>query len=228
MHYRAKLARIGATLDAVLLGSVISLLRANKTVRKKIQSSAPEHYDDDERLKHAVDDLDKALAASVDRLQRIEDKATRTVIGVGVAVAILGSATAILGGDGPLGTSGMSARVSAAALLMAGILFLLLSGYLALRAYAIGEVYLPTLHDAAPLASEQGAKKVLLYCIEQNERVGTLRANLLSASFACLRNGLVLVAVLGVVLVLSSFSASSAGVQPRFRADNAPHCRSNR
>lgn len=216
MHYRTRFARIAVTLDAVFLGSVVTLLRANGTVRKKIQRSGPEQYDDDERLKHAIGHLEKALVVSVDRLQRIEDKATSTVIGVGVAVTIIGSATAFLGGDGPLGTSGMGVRFAAAALLLAAMFFLLLSGYLALRAYAIGEVYRPTLHDAAPLASGLQAKKVLLHCIEQNERVGTRRANLLSASFACLRNGLVLVAALGVLLVLGSFSASPAGVQPRF------------
>jgi len=228
MHSRARLARIGATLDAGLFGSVISLLRANMAVRKKIQSNAPERYDDDERLKHAVGDLDKALAVSVDRVQRIEAKATTAVIGVGIAVALLGSGTAILGGGGPLGTCGMGARVAAAAVLVAGMFFLLLSGYLALRAYAIGEGYRPTLLDAAPLASEQVAKKILLYCIEQNERVGTLRANLLFASLSCLRNGLFLVAVLSVLLVLGSLSASSAVVQPRCGADNAAHYRSNR
>lgn len=228
MRYRAKLSRIATFLDAVLLASVITLLRANAKVHKKIQHDTSEHYDNDERLNHTIDVLDTALAVSVARLQRIEDKATSTVIGVGIAVTIIGSASAFLGVDGPLGTFSMGARVAVAALLLAGMLFLLLSSYLALRAYAIDKVYLPTLRDRIPLVSELSAKKSLLYCVEQNQRVGTLRANLLSSSFDCLRNGLIFVALLGVVLVFSSLYSSSAEIQPRFRANHPPHCHSNR
>ncbi len=228
MHFRARLARIAAALDAVLLGSVVTLVRANKKVHNKIRSGAPELYDDDDRLKHSLGDLHGALAVSVDRLQRIEDKATNTMIGVGVALTITGSTSAILGSGGPMAGSSTEARVVAAVSLTAAMLFLLASGYLALRGYAIGKLYRPTLRDAVPLVSERQAKKVLLDSIDQNERVGTMRANLLSASFTCLRNGLVLVAVLGVLLVLSSFWTSPVGVQPRSGADNAPHCRLNR
>jgi hypothetical protein len=42
---------------------------------------------------------------------------------------------------------------------------------------------------------------MILYSIEQNQRAATLRANKLSASFACLRNGLIAVLVLGMVVV---------------------------
>jgi hypothetical protein len=228
MRWRTRLGRVAATLDRALLGSVVTLLRANSKVRHKIKGSSPKRYEGNERLSLATEKLEDALAVSVDRLQRIEAKATSTVVGVGIAVTILGSATAILSSDGPLASSGTGVRVAVAVLLIVGMLFLLLSGYLALRAYAIARVYRPELQDIVPLTSEKEARKILLYCLDQNDRVGTLKANLLSASFDCLRNGLVLVAVLAVLLVLGSLSASPAGDQPRFRADNAPRCHSNR
>jgi hypothetical protein len=197
-------------LDSVFLGSVVALLRANKKVRRKIADVTPEFYSDDDQLQHSLDALQNAREATVDRLRRIEDKATSTVIGVGIAVAIIGSASAFLGGDSPLADSSAGARAAVATLLVAAIFYLLLSGYMALRAYAVGEVYGPTLRDTHPLVSEDRAKLMALYCIEQNHRVGTLRANYLSASFACLRNGLALLATLGLVLVVTAYWSSLA------------------
>ena len=208
MSSHDRLSRIGMALDSVLLGSVVALLRANKKVRGKIAAVTPEFYSDDDQLQHSLDTLQTAREASVDRLRRIEDKATSTVIGVGIAVTIIGSASAFLGGGSPLAASSAGARAAVAALLVAAIFFLLLSGYLALRARAVGEVYGPSLRDTHPLVSEERAKLVALYCIEQNHKVGTLRANYLSASFACVRNGLALLATLGLVLVMMSYWSS--------------------
>ena len=55
-------------------------------------------------------------------------------------------------------------------------------------------------------------KRIILYSIEQNQRAATLRSNRLSASFACLRNGLVIVLVLGVLIVyVASFPEAHSG-----------------
>jgi hypothetical protein len=211
MRFRDRFAEAAAAFDAVLFGGILALARADKKVHDKMGRDAPELYDNDDRLEHSLDDLYGALSVSLKRLERIEDKATKTVIGVGVALAIIGSASTILGRNSTEAAYGIGAWVAAAIPLTAATVFLLLSGYLALRAYAVGEVYRPTLRDAVPLVPEREAKKVLLHCIEQNQRIGTIRGNFLSASFACLRNGLVLVAVLGVLLVVSSFSEGPNG-----------------
>src|SRR4030042_4776164 len=93
MRWRIRLGRVAATLDRALLGSVVALLRANSKVRHKINGSNSKQYEGDERLSLATKKLEDALAVSVDRFQRIEAKATSTVVGVGIAGTILGSAT---------------------------------------------------------------------------------------------------------------------------------------
>jgi len=208
MRCPIRLGPVADALEKILLCSFVTLLRANSKVRHRIKDDSPAQYSDDERLALETEKLVENLTLSVDRIQRIEAKAINTIVGVGIALSILGSATAIMSGDGPLASSNMGVRVAAAAILIGGVLYLLLSGYLALRAYAIAEVYRPKLQDMAPLIPEKEAKEILLFCLDQNNRVGTLKANLLSVSFDCLRNGLVLVAALAVLIVLSSLSTS--------------------
>ena len=197
-----------ANIDHSLLGSLFSLRGAQRKLQGRIDARSVEQYKGDPRLAHSVAELEKALTASAERIRAIETKATSTVVGVGLAVTILGSATAIVGRDGPLASPGLVWRLIAAASLTLGIAFLLLSGYLALRTYAVGRVYGPRLDDLPPLVAEDESKKVMLYSIEQNYDVGTMKTNLLSVSFGCLRNGIVFVGILGVILIYGSLFAS--------------------
>jgi hypothetical protein len=206
MPLRDRLRGTFATLDQVLLGSLFTLRAANRKLHAAIASHTPDDYGTDIRLQHETSTLRTELAAAVQRIQRVEDKATKTVIGVGLAVTILGSATAILGGDGLLANHGAAVRALAASLLITGMLFLVRSSYLALRVYAVTPIYSPDLHDLAPIATEAEVRRTLIYCIDQNNRVGTVKTNLLSSSFDCLRNGLTIVAVIAVFLVLLSCS----------------------
>jgi len=194
-------AKFRKYVDSVLCGSLFELIRANNIVQAKIKECAVEQFSSDERLRHSRERLDGALALSVERVSRIEAKAMGTLLGVGVAVAVLGVGSGIVGPTGVLGSHAMAVRAVAGVLLLAAMLYLFGSGLLALQAYKIGEVYRPALSDYEPLVSSKDQAMVMLYCIEQNERVGTMRSNRLSASFSWLRNGLVVVLLLGGLIL---------------------------
>lgn len=198
------LARAARRLDDWALGSVFTLRWANAKVRRRLQADAVEQYRDDPRLQHSTAALTQALASSLTRLEAIEGKARATLIGIAPAVAILSFGSTILGDSGALADGNCPVRVAAAALLFGGIVFLLRSGQLALRAYRVVELFQPELGDLEPIARGRDARCVILFCIEQNSRVVTMQANILSACFSCVRNGLLLVAALGALVVAVS------------------------
>lgn len=183
------------------MGSMITLYRANRVVRRRLDTCTVNDYADDERLRHSQDILDSALNASTQRLERIENKAMATLLGIGVAIAVLSAAIGLLGSDGLLADRGPSVQLIAAALLLITMLFLLSSGLLALGAYRIGPVYRPTLLERAPVVESLAEAKETIFCIEQNDRAANLRSNKLAGSFACLRNGLTAVLGLGVFIL---------------------------
>jgi hypothetical protein len=211
MNLRDRAVWIVHKLDDVLLGSLVQLVRANRKVLDRVDRDELDGYQDDARLEHSLAALQGAREAAVVRLQRIEDKAKGTVIGVGIGVTVIGSASAFLGKDSPVTGGADGLKVLLALLLGGSIVFLLISGYLALRAYEIGRVWLPSLYDSPPLVSETEAKKAELQNIEQNFRIGTVRGNYLSASFYCLRNGLALLALVALVFLALSCTADSSG-----------------
>lgn len=195
------LAEFRKCVDSVLFGSLFELIRANNIVQARINECTVEQFASDERLRHPRETLDGALALSIERVNRIEAKAMGTLLGVGVAVAVLGVGFGIAGPTGVLGSYAMAVRAMAAVLLFAAMVYLLGSGLLSLQAYKVGEIYRPALSDYEPLISSKDQTMVMLYCIEQNERVGTMRSNRLSASLTWLRNGLVVVLLFGGLIL---------------------------
>jgi len=143
------------------------------------------------------------LTTSIQRLERIENKAMGTLFGVAVAIAVFGATSGLLGSDGMLDGKCYAIQIGAATLLIVAMLYLFGSGFLALGAYRIGQVFRPELVDRTPVAEETHEKIVLVYSIEQNQRTATMRSNRLSAAFTCLRNGLMVVLMLGVLIVMA-------------------------
>jgi hypothetical protein len=193
-------------LDSVLFGSGFELSKANRIVRKQIKSFKPESLDDDRRLGHSRDVLDQALLQSVQRLERIESKAMGTLLGVATAVAVLTASYGLLSPTGALAGKPLSFKVAVVGTLAAAMSFLVLSGVLALSAYRIGEVNRPLLEDRAPLVKPRREALVILCCIEQNQRLATIRSNRLSAAFDCLRNGLLLMLLGGFLALIASIN----------------------
>lgn len=188
--------------DSAIFGSIFTLWKANKKVEKKISECKPEQFDKDERLGLPLEYLKSELRMSVERLEKIEKKATSTLLGVAVALAVFSATFSLFSANGPLaGYPDVIQRVVAVVLLLA-MLYLLSSGLLALSAYKVGQVFRPNMDDRAPLSKAEWEKMVIIFSIDQNQRIGTLRSNRMSASFACLRNGLLSVLLLGVLIVL--------------------------
>nr|VFJ49971.1 MAG: hypothetical protein BECKDK2373B_GA0170837_102646 [Candidatus Kentron sp. DK] len=192
--------RLLQRLDSALFGSVIALHRANRIVQKKIDECKESEFEDDDRLRHTIEDLHATLNLSIQRIERIENKAMNTLLGVAVAITVFGATSGLLGANGIIADSSSPFRIIAAALLAIAVLYLFGSGLLALQTYEIGQIYRPTLTQRAPVVEEKHEKTATLYAIEQNQRVGTLRSNRLSASFSCLRNGLITVVLLVIVV----------------------------
>jgi hypothetical protein len=190
-------------IDSALLGALWTLCRANKVLQQKIDNCCVDQFKADPRLKCSGDDLKTMLTISIQGLERIENKAMGTLLGVAVAIAVFGATSGLLGSDGMLAGRCYAAQIVAAALLVVAMVYLFASGLLALGAYRIGQVFRPELVDHASVTDETHEKVVLLYSIEQNQRAATMRSNRLSASFTCLRNGLVVVFVLGVLIAVA-------------------------
>lgn len=190
-------------IDSVLLGSVWTLFRANKVCQQKTDNCYVDQFKDDPRLKCSGVDLKTMLTISIQRLERIENKAMGTLLGVTVAIVVFGATSGLLGSEGMLADRCYAAQIVAAALLIVAMIYLFASGFLALGAYRIGQVFRPELDDHASVTDETHEKVVLLYSIEQNQLAATMRSNRLSASFTCLRNGLVVVFMLGVLIVMA-------------------------
>lgn len=119
-----------ALIDSVLLGSFVTLRRVNKVLQEKIDKCSEDHFKNDPRLNCVTNDLKTELTTSINRLERIENKAMGTLLAV--AIAVFGTTSGILGSDGMLAGKDFAIRIVTAALLIVAMLFLFASGLLAL------------------------------------------------------------------------------------------------
>lgn len=221
--------KIISGIDSALFGSVFTLHRANRLVQQKIDECDTKQFESDERLKHSKQNLDAMLSLSIERLQRVENKAMGTLLGIAVAIAVFGATPGLLGADGLFADQLPLIKNAAALGLLLAMLYLVGSGLLALGAYKIGSIYTPALSDRAPVVESSAEAMVIIYSIEQNQRAAMLRSNRLSASFACLRNGLLVVIALGMLAVsIGAFSVNKdkcpTTVLTRTSLSNTTHC----
>jgi hypothetical protein len=191
------LSNLTKQLDSAFFGSFFELCRAKKLLEQKIQKCEENQFESDLRLELPDEKHNYALSESIERIERIEDKASRSLLGITLAFAVLGAVSRI---DGALDSQSMWVRISAAALLMLAMSYLFGSGLLALQAYKNGPIYSPTLHDFISERPKQAM--AILYCIEQNHSVGTLRSNLLIVSFRLIRNGIGAILLLGFLIII--------------------------
>lgn len=194
----------GARVDSVVLGDLITCVKANRRLSDKLRECRLDQFEEDVRLQLPPEELRAFHSISLERIQRIESKAMGTLVGVGVAMPVLGATSGIIGGNGVLGQAAPVFRISAAVLLLLGVLYFLTSGWLALCCYRVREVYRPDMPDTVPNAGPRHLAKVLLFSTEQNNRIAIMRANWLETAFSQLRNGLVAVGLLTVLVVVSS------------------------
>lgn len=188
-----------------ILGSIPSLMRANSILNNKIKArlrtSTPKN---DPRLKISEGELREYLELDIKRLERIEDKAKSTVLGVAVSVSLASPGILLLVQTDVFADEAYSIRIVSAIILMLAILFLLISGYFALSGYKVGKIFLPQPTHHSSLIKEREAKRNVLDCIELNQIRVIQNANLLSASMDCLRNGLFLVLIFLLFATISA------------------------
>jgi hypothetical protein len=85
--------------------------------------------------------------------------------------------------------------ISALALLVLGVVYLLYGGLSALDALQIARVFGPSAADESGVC-EAVRKVKLLWCLHQNERTSLLRTNAVFVSHRSVRNGIVSLAAL--------------------------------
>nr|VFK54911.1 MAG: hypothetical protein BECKTC1821F_GA0114240_10066 [Candidatus Kentron sp. TC] len=132
-------------------------------IQNKIDECEESQFEDDERLRRLMEDLHATLNLSIQRIERIENKAMNTLLGVAVAITVFGTTSGLLGANGILADSSLFFRIIAAALLTVTVPYLLGSGLLALQTYEIGQIYRPTLTERAPVVEEKHEKTATPY-----------------------------------------------------------------
>lgn len=189
-------------IDSLIFGSLFQLRKANRIIKKKMEQAKYTDYKNHSGLAHTTDILNTELDRTIKRLERIEDKATNAIIGIAIAIPIFSGFIGLLEPNSILASS--SSYLRTLAILFAGFTMgqLVLSGYLAIKAYKIGQVFLLTLEDHEPIADKNKHLLVLLYCIHQNRNMAIIRSNRLSTSFNCLRNGLATMFTIFILLLV--------------------------
>ncbi len=187
------------------LASIPSLIRANIILNNKLRERLSYSISkNDPRLKIPEKDLREYLETDIKRLERIEDKAKSTVIGVALSVSLASPGILLLVQTDVFADEAYVLRVFSAIVLVFSILFLLISGYLALSGYKVGRVFLPQPTNNSKLVKYREARRNIIDCIELNQIRVLHNANLLSASMDCLRNGLLLVLMFLVFAIVSA------------------------
>lgn len=190
-----------------LLGTIPSLVRANRIISKKILGKySDELSSDDPRLQLPIEHLKEYFNSEIERLTRIEEKGKSTVAGVTIAITIITGPSVLL----PTRLDDIinqpnSIKWSLIVALVLAVVFLLFSGYFSFLAFSVGEISKPLLDDHVSIKEDNQVRKDFIKYIELNSLRIIQRANLLSASMDCLRNGLVLflfVLIMSLVSIL--------------------------
>lgn len=187
----------------VILGTIPSLLKADLIISRKIKEKQIDEISDSGlRIRISTEDLEKELESTLHRLERIEDKAKSTILGLALSISLAAPSILLLVQEDVFADEIPLLKNFSAIILISAIIFLIISGYLSMYGYQAGMIYKPQLQNNNKGANE--AKREILNCIELNELVILKRANLLSAGMDCLRNGLVFVLIFIIIAVISS------------------------
>lgn len=193
-------------IDRILLGSLAFLLLANSKVKRSLANARAKGIcDNDNRLALPSKVLEEAFGAHKKRLERIEDKAKNNVFAVAIAISVLTAGVGFYAKDSPLADECVFIKGAAAILLVAAMIYLLLSAVLSLHSYKVGQIYYPNLEDRPELSEGKEWQRGLLVCLEMNQKIILIRANCLTTSMNCLVNGMVAVSIFFLFVLWSLF-----------------------
>ena len=95
-----------------------------------------------------------------------------------------------------------------------GIAFLLLGGSLALTTLRIATTHVWTLEDERSITTPEARNAEISWYLQNNQLVSTLKANLLDASYSCIRNGVTALALSALILLVHTPLAEPANQKP--------------
>ena len=84
--------------------------------------------------------------------------------------------------------------------LLFGVLFLLIGGALALSALRIANIYTWTLDDEVKDTTDETRAVTILWYVELNQEATRLKTNKIDASYTCIRNGVIALAIAAIVM----------------------------
>lgn len=174
-------------------GNVFVLKKADNILKARIEDRTKTYTNKrDPKLKLPLNHLDSLYLENLARLRVVEDKARSSVFGISIAVAFSSVGIPIITNPNGLGALDKNTQQVAAILFLSAILFLLISGYLAIVAYSVGGVHLKSIVDHPSLMGDRKLKLRYIDIIELNDLYIIRKANFLSSSMDCLRNAMVL------------------------------------
>ena len=86
--------------------------------------------------------------------------------------------------------------------LLVGIFFLLAGGWVALGILRIREIYAWTLEEETESSTKESKAARVLWYIELNQKINSLKSNGVVASYSCIRNGIIVLTLVAIVLAV--------------------------
>lgn len=208
---------IASAFDAVT-GQLFALQRKNRLVQRQItrleRCKPPLSYEEPEFPLLDLDALLRHLRQEQARRQIIEDKAKTNILGITLAFTVILASVAFAPRIAEVAQNNAAWILWAfIGLELLGILFLIAGGWLALNALRIAKTYVWTLEDERSNTTAEARNAEISWYLQNNQLVSTLKANLLDASYTCIRNGvaaLAISAMLILALMVSSPGSNAA------------------
>ena len=185
-------------------GSLFELARANRIVSGKIdrleKSDPALEYKDDGRSQLPENVLMQHLEGELTRRKVVEDKAKTNVLGFTLAFSAMFAGVALISSNSTVSGSRADWWVGVLLVLFIGVLFLLAGGALALSALRIAKTYAWTPEDEVEYSAAEARAVRILWYLELNQEGTRLKTNQVDASYSCIRNGVLALAVAAIVM----------------------------
>ena len=198
-----------------LTGQLFAFQRKNRLVQRQIsrleQCRPRPSYEEPEFPLLDLDALLRHLHQEQARRQIIEDKAKTNILGITLAFTVILASVAFAPRIAEVAENNAAWIFWAfIGFQLVGIGFLLAGGWLALSALRIAKTYIWTLDDERSNRTAEAKNAEISWYLQNNQLVTTLKANLLDASYTCIRNGVAALAI-SAVLVLALMMSSPGG-----------------
>ena len=201
-------------------GQLFALQRKNRLVQRQIsrleQSKPQPNYGEQESPLLDLDALLRHLHQEQARRQIIEDKAKTNILGITLAFTVILASVAFAPHIVEAAANNATWMLWAfIGFQLLGIGFLIMGGWLALSTLRIAKVYIWTLEDERSNTTAEAKNAEISWYLQNNQLVSTLKANLLDASYSCIRNGVAALAISAMlVLALMVYSSWADVVEP--------------